>query len=170
MQEIRLEKLVLNIGIGQSEEKLESAKSLLKKLTGQESAYTKAKKRMPEFGIRKGQMIGAVVTLRGREAVRLPEERTGREQQRDLSELDSQQLGKFRDKGVHILQRSEIRPEDRNARAQRERAFLKEGAMRVESRKRKRSRVAEPPQEDQKGGAASRTWRRTSARRLLRMR
>jgi large subunit ribosomal protein L5 len=68
MQEIRLDKLVLNIGIGASEEKLENAKALLKKLTGHEIAYTVAKKRFPEFGIRKGQVIGAVVTLRNSEA------------------------------------------------------------------------------------------------------
>lgn len=68
MQNIYLGKLVVNIGIGASEEKLDSAKSLLKKLTGREAAYTKAKKRFPEFGIRKGQTIGAVVTLRGKQA------------------------------------------------------------------------------------------------------
>ena len=68
MQQIRLEKVVLNMGIGSSEEKLDRAKTLIKKLTGREAAYTKAKKRRPEFGIRKDQIIGAVVTLRGDEA------------------------------------------------------------------------------------------------------
>ena len=69
MQEIRLDKLVLNIGIGPNEEKLDNAKILLKKLTGREAAFTKAKKRFPEFGIRKGQIIGTVVTLRDKQAV-----------------------------------------------------------------------------------------------------
>ncbi len=68
MQEIHLDKLVLNVGIGSSEEKLDNAKALLKKLTGKESYYTVAKKRFPEFGIRKGQIIGAVVTLRNKAA------------------------------------------------------------------------------------------------------
>lgn len=68
MQEIRLDKLVVNIGIGASEEKLDNAKSLLKRLTGKDAAYTKAKKRFPEFGIRKGQIIGALVTLRDKKA------------------------------------------------------------------------------------------------------
>jgi large subunit ribosomal protein L5 len=65
---IYLDKVVLNIGIGSTEEKLESAKQLLKKLTGREAAYTKARKRFPAFGIKQGQTIGAVVTLRGAEA------------------------------------------------------------------------------------------------------
>jgi large subunit ribosomal protein L5 len=65
MQNIFLDKLVVNIGLGQTEEKLDAAKALLKKLTGKEAAYTRAKKRYPEFGIRKGQTIGTVVTLRG---------------------------------------------------------------------------------------------------------
>ena len=65
---IHLDKVVLNIGIGASEEKLESAKQLMKKLTGREAAYTKARKRFPAFGIKQGQIIGAVVTLRGTEA------------------------------------------------------------------------------------------------------
>lgn len=69
MRDIRLDKLVLNIGIGPSEEKLDNAKALLKKLTGREAAFTKAKKRFPEFGIRKGQVIGAIVTLRDKQAV-----------------------------------------------------------------------------------------------------
>jgi large subunit ribosomal protein L5 len=68
MQEIFLEKLVVNIGIGSSDDKIDGAKSLLKKLTGKEPAHTTAKKRFPEFGIRKGQIIGAVVTIRGPEA------------------------------------------------------------------------------------------------------
>ncbi len=68
MQEIKLDKLTINIGIGNNEDKLENAKALLKKLTGREAAYTRAKKRFPEFGIRKGQIIGTLVTLRNKQA------------------------------------------------------------------------------------------------------
>ncbi len=68
MKEIFLEKLVINIGIGSSDDKIDGAKALLKKLTNKEPAHTTAKKRFPEFGIRKGQIIGAVVTIRGPEA------------------------------------------------------------------------------------------------------
>ncbi|MDE1855256.1 MAG: 50S ribosomal protein L5 [Candidatus Micrarchaeota archaeon] len=68
MQNIRLDKLVVNVGIGSTEDKIDNARALLKKLTGREAAHTKAKKRFPEFGIRKGQIIGAVVTLRNKQA------------------------------------------------------------------------------------------------------
>jgi large subunit ribosomal protein L5 len=68
MQDIRLEKVVANMGIGPSEDKQESAKQLLKKLTGRDAAHTTARKRFPAFGIKQGQVIGVVVTLRGREA------------------------------------------------------------------------------------------------------
>jgi len=69
MQEnICLDKVVLNMGLGASEDKFENAKQLLKKLTGHEAARTAARKRFPAFGIKQGQVIGAVVTLRGPEA------------------------------------------------------------------------------------------------------
>ncbi len=68
MQEICLEKVVANMGIGAAEDKQENAKQLLKKLTGREAAHTKARKRFPAFGIKQGQIIGMVVTLRGEEA------------------------------------------------------------------------------------------------------
>ena len=68
MQEICLEKVVANMGIGAAEDKQENAKQLLKKLTGREAAHTKARKRFPAFGIKQGQIIGMVVTLRGAEA------------------------------------------------------------------------------------------------------
>ncbi len=68
MQEIKLDKVVLNMGIGPNEDRYDNAKALLKKLTGREPAFTKAKKRFPEFGIKKGQVIGTVVTLRSKRA------------------------------------------------------------------------------------------------------
>ena len=65
---IYLEKVVINIGLGANEEKLDNAKMLMKKLTGREAAHTKARKRFPAFGIKQGQIIGSVVTLRGQAA------------------------------------------------------------------------------------------------------
>ncbi len=68
MSSIYLNKLVLNIGIGNSEDKYDSAKSLLNKLTGKTVMQTRARTREPAFGIKKDQIIGAVVTLRKSEA------------------------------------------------------------------------------------------------------
>lgn len=71
MREVRLEKLVVNIGIGDKEDTYAAAKMLLEKLTGRSAVATKAKRREPELKIRKGQVIGAMVTLRGDEAYTL---------------------------------------------------------------------------------------------------
>jgi large subunit ribosomal protein L5 len=68
MRELRLEKVVVNIGIGDNENMYPNAKALLQKLTGKEAVPTHSKRREPELKIRKGQVIGAMVTLRGNDA------------------------------------------------------------------------------------------------------
>ncbi|MFH1106732.1 MAG: 50S ribosomal protein L5 [Candidatus Micrarchaeota archaeon] len=68
MAAVRLEKVTLNIGTGIAGEKLENAKTLLEKVSGSKAVYTKAKDRNPEFKVRKGDNIGAKVTLRGKKA------------------------------------------------------------------------------------------------------
>jgi len=71
MREIRVEKIILNIGVGEPGEKLEKAKSLLERITGRKAVKTTAKKRIPEFGVRPGLPIGVKVTLRGERAMKL---------------------------------------------------------------------------------------------------
>ncbi|MDE1768060.1 MAG: 50S ribosomal protein L5 [Candidatus Micrarchaeota archaeon] len=68
MQNIFIDKVVLNIGIGANEDLFQNAKLLLEKLTGHTPIPAVSKKRLPEFKIRKGQIIGAMVTLRNKEA------------------------------------------------------------------------------------------------------
>ena len=68
MHEIRIEKVTVNIGAGSDREQLERAVELLQKITGKKPVRTKARKRIPTFGIRKGLEIGAKVTLRGQAA------------------------------------------------------------------------------------------------------
>lgn len=67
MKQIKIEKVVLNIGAGGPGERLEKAKNLLENLTGREVKETSAKKRSA-FGVSKGRQIGAMVTLRDGEA------------------------------------------------------------------------------------------------------
>ena len=65
----RLEKVVLNIGLGealQNNKAIESATSDLTQITGQKPITTRAKKSIAGFKIREGMPIGAKVTLRGR--------------------------------------------------------------------------------------------------------
>ena len=69
MREIRIEKVVVNIGVGEGGEKLAKAETLLGKLTNQKPLRTYAKKTIKPWGIRKGQPIGCKVTLRGEKAI-----------------------------------------------------------------------------------------------------
>jgi large subunit ribosomal protein L5 len=64
----RLEKIVLNMGLGeaiQNAKILDSAVAELSAITGQRPVVTKAKKAIANFKLRKGLAIGCMVTLRG---------------------------------------------------------------------------------------------------------
>jgi large subunit ribosomal protein L5 len=68
MQVPRLEKIVLNMGVGdalQSAKVLEGALADLTTITGQKAVPTRAKKSIAGFKLREGNAIGARVTLRG---------------------------------------------------------------------------------------------------------
>lgn len=68
MQVPRLEKIVVNIGVGEA---LQNAKALdaavedLRVITGQQPVVTKARKSIAGFKLREGRQIGAKVTVRG---------------------------------------------------------------------------------------------------------
>jgi len=67
--EIRLEKVVVNIGVGKSGEPLERAKSVLASITGTKKVWErKAKRTIRDFGIRKNEPIAVAATLRGTRA------------------------------------------------------------------------------------------------------
>jgi large subunit ribosomal protein L5 len=64
----KLEKIVLNIGLGEAVANgraLDAAVSDLSKITGQKPVVTRAKKSIASFKLRAGMPIGAMVTLRG---------------------------------------------------------------------------------------------------------
>jgi large subunit ribosomal protein L5 len=63
-QEIKLGKLVLNIGVGRSGEAIERARRVLEDLVKQKASSRKAKKSIRDFGVHKGEPIGMMVTLR----------------------------------------------------------------------------------------------------------
>ena len=67
MQVPKLDKVVINIGLGDTRENpkaLESAMKELAQITGQKPIVTKAKKSIAAFKIREGQDLGCKVTLR----------------------------------------------------------------------------------------------------------
>ncbi|MGQ9587674.1 MAG: 50S ribosomal protein L5 [Thermoplasmata archaeon] len=68
MREIRLEKAVINIGVGDAGERLLKAEKVLQMVTGRKPVRTVAKTTNRDLGIRRGMQIGCKVTLRGKEA------------------------------------------------------------------------------------------------------
>lgn len=70
MREILLEKVVINLGVGQSGERHQKAVKLLETLFEQKPAITRAKKTIKNFGIRKKEPIGIKLTLRGERATK----------------------------------------------------------------------------------------------------
>jgi large subunit ribosomal protein L5 len=68
MQVPRLEKIVINMGVGRATQQpslLEGAVADLTKISGQKPIVTKAKDSIAAFKLREGQSIGCKVTLRG---------------------------------------------------------------------------------------------------------
>lgn len=68
MQVPRLEKIVINMGVGRATQQpslLEGAVADLVKISGQKPVITKAKDSIAAFKLREGQSIGCKVTLRG---------------------------------------------------------------------------------------------------------
>lgn len=68
MLQVRIEKVVVNIGVGEAGERLLTAEELLEELTGAQPVRTRAGKNAREFGIRQGSEVGVKVTLRDDEA------------------------------------------------------------------------------------------------------
>lgn len=68
MQVPKVEKIVLNVGLGQAVQNvklLDSVQEELTAMSGQKAVITKAKKAIATFKLRKGMPIGCMVTLRG---------------------------------------------------------------------------------------------------------
>lgn len=68
MEVPKLDKIVINMGVGEAKENpkaLESAVSDLTIISGQKPIITKAKKSIANFKLREGMSIGCKVTLRG---------------------------------------------------------------------------------------------------------
>jgi large subunit ribosomal protein L5 len=64
----RLEKIVLNVGMGDASKNPKSLEAVVEELgaiTGQKATVTRAKKAIANFGLRAGMPVGAFVTLRG---------------------------------------------------------------------------------------------------------
>merc|ERR1711881_617298 len=68
MREIKIDKIVINLSVGESGDKVLKAVKVLKDLTGQEPVVSKCKYTIRSFGIRRGDKIATHVTVRGDKA------------------------------------------------------------------------------------------------------
>lgn len=67
MQVPKLEKIIINMGVGEAAQdvkKIESAVAELTAIAGQKPVTTRAKKSIAQFKLREGQVVGCKVTLR----------------------------------------------------------------------------------------------------------
>ena len=68
MREIQIEKVVVNVGVGEAGDKLVKAQKVLQLVTQQKPTQTLAHAGVRDWGVRKNMPIGTKVTLRGNEA------------------------------------------------------------------------------------------------------
>lgn len=68
MRELRVDKVVVNIGVGEAGERLVKAEKVLEMVTGHKPVETISKTVNRDLGIRVGMPLGCKVTLRGEDA------------------------------------------------------------------------------------------------------
>ncbi len=68
MKNTKIEKITINIGVGEAGPRLEKAQKLIETLFEHKAIKTTTKKRIPAWGVRPGLTIGIKTTLRGKKA------------------------------------------------------------------------------------------------------
>jgi len=73
MRKPRIAKVTVNIALGYGGERLLKAAEVLEEITGQKPVFRRAKRTIRAFGVRKGENIAVMVTLRKEKAIRFLE-------------------------------------------------------------------------------------------------
>lgn len=68
MKNIRIEKVTINMGVGQAGDELKKAEEIVKRISNAKPVQTICKVKQPGWGIRPGLPIGIKLTLRGKKA------------------------------------------------------------------------------------------------------
>merc|ERR1712146_799882 len=71
MKELRLEKLVVNVCVGESGDKLTRAAKVVEQLTGQQPVSSKARYTVRTFGIKRNEKIAVHCIVRGEKAMEI---------------------------------------------------------------------------------------------------
>lgn len=89
LRQVRVIKIVVNSGVGESGEPRTKAERVLQMVTRQKPVATRSKSTNRDFGIRQGQEIGTKVTLRGAKATEfLQRALDARDRQLDPDSID----------------------------------------------------------------------------------
>ncbi len=68
MRALRIEKVVVNMGVGEGGEELKKSREVIEKITDSKAVQTICRVKQPKWGIREGLPIGLKVTLRNQKA------------------------------------------------------------------------------------------------------